>query len=87
MRGMTANNARGHDGAETLEFFIEDARYGVPSLHILTCPAGGVAAMAERLLRQSANHRNVEVRRHGQIIYSARRYQAAADMTDKPDPA
>lgn len=84
---MTINDAHGHNGAETLEFFIEDARYGVPSLHLLTCPAGGVAAMAERLLRQSANHRTVEVRRRGQVIYSAKRYQVARDMTDEPGPA
>lgn len=84
---MVIHNSHDQTGVETLEFFIEDSRYGVPSLHLLKCSFGGVAAMAERLLRQFPHCRSVEVRRRGEIIYQARRFQIAPDAADKPGPA
>lgn len=84
---MAIHNTHDQNGVETLEFFIEDSRYGVPSLHLLKCATDGVAAMAERLLRQLPHCRSIEVRRRGQVIHQARRHLITPNVADEPGPA
>lgn len=80
---MANDEPVGSDGPETLAFFIEDARYTVPTLQFRGCPPDGVARLAERPLRESAHHRAVEVRRDDRIVYAARRHLLAGTLTDE----
>lgn len=80
---MAVDEPESLDGCETLAFFIEDARYTVPTLQFRGCPPNGVARLAERLLRESAHHRAVEVRRDDKIIYAARRHLLAGAPPDE----
>jgi len=52
------------------EVYIDDDRYSVPSLYLITAPSDARArAMAEELLVSSDYHRGVELRRNGEHIF------------------
>ena len=53
------------------EIFIDDDRYSVPSLYLITASDTGRArAVAERLWKDSDHHRGVELRREGVLVFS-----------------
>ena len=52
------------------EVFIDDDRYSVPSLYLITAHSEARArAKAEELLRASDHHQGVEVRRDGESVF------------------
>jgi hypothetical protein len=53
------------------EVFIDDDRYSVPSLYLITANGEARArAKAEELLRGSDHHHGVELRQDGERIYA-----------------
>jgi hypothetical protein len=53
------------------EVYVEDDRYSVPSLYLITAPSEARArAMAEEMWRSSDHHLGVEVRRDGERIFA-----------------
>jgi hypothetical protein len=53
------------------EVFIDDDRYSVPSLYLITANSEARArAKAEELLRASDHHQGVELRQDGERIYA-----------------
>jgi hypothetical protein len=72
------------------EVFIDDDRYSVPSLYLIT--AGNEArarAKAEELLRASDHHQGVELRQGGESIYAlgsfAAPYASLGESLDAAD--
>jgi hypothetical protein len=60
------------------EIFIDDDRYSVPSLYLISVVDHERARLhAERLLYESAHHRGVEVRHGGVRVYGAGSFAAA----------
>jgi hypothetical protein len=54
------------------EVYIDDDRYAVPSLYLITALSDGRArAMAEELWRSSEHHQGVELHREGERIFGA----------------
>jgi hypothetical protein len=52
------------------EIYIDDNRYSVPSLYLITASSEDRArVVAEELLRASSHHKGVEVRRDGAPLY------------------
>jgi hypothetical protein len=52
------------------EIFIDDDRYSVPSLYLITATDSARArAIAERLWQDSKHHRGVELRRDGELVF------------------
>jgi hypothetical protein len=52
------------------EIYIDDDRYSVPSLYLITSQSDLTARLtAEELLRSSDHHQGVELRRDGERIY------------------
>jgi hypothetical protein len=55
---------------QTFEFYIDDDRYGVPTLHLATLADEGLARqIAETLLGDSPHHRGVEVCEGGARLF------------------
>ena len=53
------------------EIYIDDARYSVPSLYLISAPSEARArVMAEGMLAASDLHQGVELRRDGEAIYA-----------------
>jgi len=53
------------------EVYIDDDRYSVPSLYLITALSDARArTMAEELLVSSEHHQGVELRRGGERIYA-----------------
>jgi hypothetical protein len=53
------------------EIFIDDDRYSVPSLYLITAIGEARArAKAEEILRASDHHRGVELRQDGERIFA-----------------
>jgi hypothetical protein len=53
----------------TFEIFLDDARYAVPTLHLV--PAQDVATartIAERMLEESIHHRGAELCHQGKLL-------------------
>lgn len=54
------------------EVYIDDDRYSVPSLYLITAQSDARArAVAEELWRSSEHHRGVELRRDGERLFGA----------------
>lgn len=54
---------------ETFELYVDDDRYSVPTLHLITAATAAQAqAQAERILRESAHHVGAELRRDGERL-------------------
>ena len=54
------------------EVFIDDDRYSVPTLYLITAEdAKQAKALAESIWRESRHHRGVELRRSGERLYGA----------------
>jgi hypothetical protein len=52
------------------EVYIDDARYSVPSLYLISAASEALArATAEGMLAASEHHQGVELRRDGETIY------------------
>jgi hypothetical protein len=70
----------------TFEVYVDDDRYAVPSLYLVT--ARGEArgrAMAEALWRESDHHRGVELRLHGERLYGVGSMASVRGPYDRPD--
>ncbi len=53
------------------EIYIDDARYRVPTLHLITDETEVRAReIADRLWRESEHHNGVELRCEGELIYA-----------------
>jgi hypothetical protein len=56
--------------ALTFEVFVDDDRYSVPTLYLISAQGDARArTMADSLWRDSKHHRGVELRREGVRIY------------------
>jgi hypothetical protein len=71
------------------EVYIDDDRYSVPSLYLITAPSDARArALAEELLVSSDHHQGVELRRDGEPIFGLGSYglspQPATDCEETP---
>ena len=71
------------------EVYVDDDRYSVPSLYLITAQSDARArAMAEELLSSSEHHQGVELRRDGESIYALGSFgpscQAGPDREDAP---
>jgi len=65
------------------EVFIDDDRYSVPSLYLITARNEARArAKAEELLHASDHHQGVELRQGGESIYALGSYAAACASRD-----
>jgi hypothetical protein len=54
------------------EVYVDDDRYSVPSLYLITAQSDARAKLvAEELLQASDHHQGVELRRSGERIFSA----------------
>ena len=54
----------------SFEIFVDDDRYSVPSLYLITASDRERAkAIAERIWRESVHHRGVELRREGELVF------------------
>jgi hypothetical protein len=63
----------------TFEVYIDDDRYSVPSLYLITASGDARArAMAEELWRDSDHHRGVELRRDGERLLARGSCEAPA---------
>ena len=61
------------------EIFIDDDRYSVPSLYLITATDSARAcAIAERLWQDSKHHQGVEVRREGELVFGCGTYDQQA---------
>jgi hypothetical protein len=76
--GVQANHARHlfmHERGRPMadfEVYVDDDRYSVPSLHLISAQSVARAKMvAEELWRASEHHQGVELRRGGERIFSA----------------
>ncbi|HEY1751581.1 MAG TPA: hypothetical protein VGG29_09970 [Caulobacteraceae bacterium] len=53
------------------EVYVEDDRYSVPSLYLITAPSEARArAIAEEMWRSSDHHVGIELRRNGERIFA-----------------
>ena len=69
------------------ELFIDDDRYSVPSLYLISVVDMDRALQhAERLLDESHHHRGVEVRHDGVRVYGAGSF-ACSRAHESPDAA
>jgi hypothetical protein len=60
---------------DDFEVYIDDDRYAVPSLYLITAPSDARArAVAEELLVSSDHHQGVELRRNGEPIFGLGSY-------------
>jgi len=58
-------------GMEDFEVYVDDGRYSVPSLYLITAASEARAlAIAAEMLTASIHHRGVELRRGGERIYA-----------------
>ena len=70
---------------ETFEIYVDDDRYAVPTLHLVTAATETHAReVAERLLRESAHHLGAELRLQGERLiglgsFATRRHPPAAE--------
>jgi hypothetical protein len=54
------------------EIYIDDARYKVPTLHLITNETEARARqIADRLWQESHHHSGVELRHEGELLYAA----------------
>jgi hypothetical protein len=66
------------------EVYIDDDRYQVPSLYLITAPSPARAeAMANELWRSSEHHRGVELRRNGERLLGMGSLELAAPALDR----
>lgn len=64
------------------EVYIDDARYSMPSLYLISAPSEARArAMAEGMLAASDLHQGVELRRDGETIYALGSFAAPGAPT------
>jgi hypothetical protein len=64
-------------GMEDFEIYVDDGRYSVPSLYLITAASEAQAlAIAAEMLTASIHHRGVELRRAGQRIYALGSFEA-----------
>ena len=71
------------------EVYIDDDRYSVPSLYLITAPTDAKARLAaEELLHGSDHHQGVELRRDGERIYGLGSFgpKAAAEAERQDTP-
>lgn len=67
---------------DTFEIYVDDERYSVPTLHLITAATEAHAReVAERLLRESAHHLGAELRLAGERLaglgsFATRRHPA-----------
>jgi hypothetical protein len=71
------------------EVYIDDDRYTVPSLYLITAQSDASArAKAEELLASSEHHQGVELRCDGERLFGLGSYgpssQSASDRQDAP---
>ena len=53
----------------SFELYLDDDRYAVPTLHLVSAlDLAGAAAIARKLLEESIHHRGVEICRNGQRL-------------------
>jgi hypothetical protein len=72
---------------ETFEVYIDDERYGVPSLYLITAASEVEAREAALALwRESGRHRGVELRRDGQPLFAAGTLAPGARSQRGPSP-
>jgi hypothetical protein len=65
------------------EVYIDDDRYTVPSLYLITAQSDAKArAAAEDLLRTSDHHHGVELRRDGARIFGLGSFGPAGDRRE-----
>jgi hypothetical protein len=63
----------------TFEVYVDDDRYSVPSLYLITADnAARARAMAEELWRGSEHHLGVEVMRDGERLFVEGSYALSA---------
>jgi len=69
--------------SKTFEVFVDDDRYTVPTLHLVSAADERRAReLAESLMRESAHHRGVELRWEGARLYGAGSLAGAASVLD-----
>jgi len=57
------------------EVYVEDDRYSVPSLYLITAEGeAGARAIAEKMLDSSDHHQGVELRRQGERVFGTGSY-------------
>jgi hypothetical protein len=62
----------------TFEIYIDDDRYSVPSLYLISAASeAGARDMAHSILRDSEHHRGVELRRDGEPLLALGSYAAS----------
>jgi hypothetical protein len=67
------------------EIYIDDDRYQVPSLYLITAHTEArVKAMADELLRSSRHHRGVELRRNGERLFGMGSLETTDRLPDRP---
>jgi hypothetical protein len=71
------------------EVFIDDDRYSVPSLYLITARNEARArAKAEEMLHASDHHRGVELRQGGESVYALGSFAApCASLAESLDEA
>jgi hypothetical protein len=70
------------------EIYIDDDRYSVPSLYLITAQSDVTARLtAEELLRSSDHHQGVELRRDGERIYGLGTFGPTAGAADERQDA
>ena len=66
--------------SDAFEVFIDDDRYRVPTLYLITAENETQArALAEGIWRESRHHHGVELRRSGEPLYGAGSFALASE--------
>ena len=67
----------------TFEFYLDDDRYGVPTLHLVAADDESAAlAVARRLLEENAHHRGVEICLEGERLTGLGSFATRVAATD-----